>query len=87
MNPKFYTSSQGDLVVEMDGERDALIVNRGFLRSESRDKAADYLRTIAAKLNEIYPTDPDKAQAILEEAKQKVADAKLAEKCLEEIVF
>ena len=73
-------------MVEMEGEQDTLIVTK-FMQNENTDKAADYLKKIATKLNEVYKQDADKAGQILEEAENAVRAAQLAEKFLEAITF
>lgn len=86
MNPRFYVNSFRNLMVEVDRESETIIA-ASFMQNENKAKAADYLKAIATELNEAYPRDQNKAHAILEEAKQKVRDAQLAEKCLEEVTF
>lgn len=86
MNPKFYANNYGELAVEMDGQNETLITTK-FMTSESKDKATDFLRTVADKLNETYTSNPEAAAEILEDAENKIADAQLAEKFLEPVAF
>jgi dsDNA-specific endonuclease/ATPase MutS2 len=86
MNPKFYANNYGELRVEMEGQEETLITTK-FMTSENKTKAADYLRTVAEKLNETYTADPEAAAEILETAENKIADAQLAEKFLEPVTF
>jgi hypothetical protein len=86
MNPRFFVDSYGSLKVEMDGEQDILVTTK-FNQSENKAKAAEYLHDVAARLTEVYTSDPDAAEALLNEAEDKVCKAQLAEKFLEPVVF
>jgi len=87
MNPKFYVATNNDLMAKMDGKIEVMISTRGFMQSENKNKAGDYLVKIAEKLNELYTVYPDAATDLMEEAEEKIADAKTGERFLEEIKF
>lgn len=75
-----------NLVAEIDGERDIIFTVRGFMSNDNANKAAGWFRSLAVELNEMEPFSDEMAKK-LEEAEAKLENAKLAEKCLEEISF
>ena len=87
MSVRFYVDGFRNLVAEMDGERETMIAPH-FLQNESKSKAAEYLRKVAAQLTKLYNAGQvDEAGALLEEAESKVRDAQTAEKFMEEVTF
>lgn len=86
MNPKFFVDGYGALKVEMDGEQDVLVTSK-FMQSENKAKAAKYLRSVAIKLTDLYQNDPGAAEALVDEAEDKVHQAQRAEKFLEPVGF
>jgi len=88
MAVRFYVDQFRNLMADMDGEREGMIITKGFMQNENIDKAADYLRGIAVQLTKLYNDGKiDKAAALMEEAESKVSAAKTAEKFLEEVSF
>lgn len=86
MTPKFFVDGYGALKVELDGEQDILVTTK-FMQSENKAKAAEYLRSVAVKLTDLYASDPDAAEALVDEAENKVYQAQQAEKFLEPAKF
>jgi len=91
MDVKFFVSHAGDLNVQEPGKRnpETLIRNsRGWLQTENRDKAAEYLRDIAQRLGELFDaSEQETAADLLREAEDKIDAAKLAEKCCQPVEF
>lgn len=86
MSARFYVDGFGNLMAEMDGERDSLMGTR-FNQTENKEKAIEYLKVIAAEMTKLYVTDPAAAEAVLTEAEYKIGQAQAAEKFLEEVTF
>lgn len=86
MDARFYVNGFRNLMVDFGGKTDTVIAPR-FMQNDSKSKAADYLRTVANKLNEVFPVDQDAAWNLIEEAKAKVQAAQTAEKSMKEVTF
>ena len=87
MAVRFYVSGYRNLEAEMDGERETMIAPR-FMQNENKDKAADYLREVAAELTNLYNAgEVDAAYAVLAEAENKISQAQTAEKFMEQVTF
>ena len=87
MAVRFYVSGYRNLEAEMDGERETMISPR-FMQNENKDKAADYLREVAAELTNLYNAgEVDAAYAVLAEAENKISQAQTAEKFMKQVTF
>ena len=87
MSVKFFVDGFRNLVAEMDGKRETMIAPH-FLQNESKSKAAEYLRKVAAQLTKLYSAGQiDEAGALLEKAESKIRNAQTAEKFMEEVAF
>lgn len=87
MTVRFYVDGFRNMVAEMDGEREEMIVPH-FMQSENKTKAADYLRGVASEMTELYNAGQiEEAEALMAEAEAKVISAQTAEKFMEEVSF
>jgi hypothetical protein len=87
MTVRFYVDGFRNMMAEMDGEHEVMIVTK-FNSNENKTKAANYLKTVAPEITRLYNAgDIDAAEALLNEAEAKVRSAQVAEKFLEEVTF
>ena len=88
MAVKFYVNGRGDMMAEVDGERDLIIAGGDFMQTESNLKATEYLRGVAEEMTNLYNAGQvDEAEALMNEAERKVNEARTAEKFLEPVEF
>lgn len=86
-NARFTVNQFRELEVQFGREREVLITPR-FLQNDTRTRAADYLRQIAAELNELQAAgEEEKVAQKFQEAAATVRKAEVAERCLELVSF
>ena len=87
MNVRFFLNSHRQLEAEIDRDREVMIAPH-FSQNDNMDKAAEYLRGVAAKMTELYGAgEVEAAGNLLEEAETKIQKAQTAERFMDEISF